>query len=196
VPEAAITQAALPAGVIVFTPSALRAAKRSTRNVTQASGTDTEIIRNREGGDLRVDIRPYGDNDILRVKSAKFEIEKKSIGGVKPLKRDRYLITMTVHSGTTLSDVAIEFTPSGMTFSPAAQLEVQLSGTHSIEGKEIVGYHIDADGTVTEIRTKVEDRRGTLKLTIDVPGFSEYDWDDDGYDWEHEADDDSTEDWM
>ena len=145
-----------------------------------------------EAGNLQVRFKNYGDNSILRVKTAKLVVRENSIGyqptGDLPAempvnKRDEVEITMAVTSGSTLSDVSVIFGPSGLTFTPAARLEVQLTGDMSRENLTVGGtipwvvYHISSNGTITKIEAKAEVRSRSAKIKIDIPGFSQFDWD-------------------
>lgn len=182
-----------PAGLIVF-------ASRTTPLSKIATGTDvpqgeyrlevtTELIRRNEGGRLNVSFPEYGSSGMVRVAKAGFKVEKNSIGDAAPLHGNLYQITMAVHSGEELTDVRIEFDPSGMSFSPLATLTTDIVG--HIKAQDLVAYHFHSDGLVTQPQFSVEaieidddaheayEDLPAWRITVGVPGFSEYTYDDD-----------------
>ena len=161
---------------VVFSPF------RATKLVKHANGViskDTKkTIDGKKGGKLDVKFSDDDDDDdddddkkksvTVRVKKATFKVKAKSF-------EKKAEISMTVYSGSTLADVKVEFTPSGLSFDPAAGLELQLKGT--MKPGKMTGYHVSADGTVTLVEAVVEKAKGGWKLKMDIPGFSEYSWD-------------------
>lgn len=117
-------------------------------------------------GKLAVSFKTYADGNQVQVKQATFEVETGAIGAA-------HEITMTVFSGYTLADVAVQFSPSELTFDPPATLTLVLWGAE-IDPAEIQAYHISG-GTVESISVEV-DESGKKKVTvkIKVPGFSIY----------------------
>lgn len=134
-----------------------------------ASGWFTFI----SGGSLSVHF--FNDNEgqganpnIIQVSEATFTVPSRSMQGI-------HEISMTVHSGTTLDDVYVSFGPDGLTFNPHASLVLHLVGnTSNVDVNNLVAYHIYADGTVEEVPITVQSGSDYLILTIDVPGFSDY----------------------
>jgi hypothetical protein len=117
-----------------------------------------------EGGRLEVSFPRYADDDDVQVKRAVFKVDQGSINGT-------YKITMQVFSGTTLADVSVEFSPSGLKFNPSATLTFVLRG--ELDPDEVKAYHIEG-GTVTEISTAIEEGKKTTTITVKVPNFSIY----------------------
>lgn len=151
--------------------SSIRAAKPAGGMTSQ---TDQGWITPKKGGKLKVSFGPPSADGGVRVKRATFEVEKGSIDAA-------YDISMTVYTGTTLREVRVEFTPSGIRFHPPATLTVVLWG--KVDDDVVKALHIDGSGAVLEeIAVTVEDGKKVTILVLKVPGFSRYDLggDDDG----------------
>jgi hypothetical protein len=120
--------------------------------------------------EFNVRFRKYGTENDVRVKDVKFYVEANSVVG-----GGEHQITMGVHSGTTLDDVNIEFSPSGLAFSPAGTLTIALVGPVTAADVQ-QATHIYGDGSQVESITTVTDRKGNsfLKVVVKVPGFSRY----------------------
>ena len=174
------------AATIVLSPRALRAAKKANDSgkvtATAEAGVYTESVSARVSPyrqkKMEVQFGEYGGADIVRVKKVSFTVKRNSIIGNEALQNHRdgsYAITMEVSSGTTLADVLVKFGPSGLKFSPPAQLDIFLEG--ELDPAEVAAYHIDGTaGTITKIGMEIDDQGRTgWKITIDVPGFSRYD---------------------
>lgn len=182
-PLAAIDQNAPPAGIIAFGPRSLaRARAKVAAHATTWSGlhyvaVDADLIDASEGGSLEADFPDYGPDGIVRATSTEFEVEANSIGGADPVWEDSHLILMKSHSGERLDEILVEFYPSGMTFSPVAKLTVK--GVGPINVDDLVAYHIEGDGSVSQPPFTVKVTDDGWKIKVDVPGFSEYTYDDD-----------------
>jgi hypothetical protein len=188
-------------GKLVFSTRALMTslAKRSGPGKTTKAKKTSSRFRPKLGGDLSLTFPKYGDDSILRVKKAHFKVKKNSIGGLKPNSGNRYKISMEVTTGTTLDDIVISFTPSGLKFRPAARLKLLLKGRMDVggaaklagagnedadmsedrdEGEEAFMYHVSKNGEISKVLVQVKEKKSGWLLTIRVPGFSEYNWDD------------------
>jgi hypothetical protein len=139
----------------------------------------------RKNGELKVrfdkshyDNRGRGDDDDddddngggIHVKKAEFKVRKGS------LSKDEF-ISMTVTSGSRLTDVQVAFTPAGIQFNPVAELEIELRGELTEEEMDALQvYHTSSDGEVTIalMKFEVDQKKKKVKLYIQVPGFSTY----------------------
>ena len=184
---AAVTQEA-PAGTFVFSGRALRAAKHGVEEGTFVYDCDAGMIDEDRGGKLKAKFKNYVGKDQIQVISAEFKVGKKSLVPVLPAFKGKHLVTMSVRSGTSLDDVLIKFWPPGMLFTPAAELSVHFKG--EFDGVAPVAYHVTKDGKVTVIKVTIEQKKGSFVLKVEVPGFSEYSYDD----GDEEADEDPTHD--
>ena len=72
--------------------------------------------------------------------------------------------------------IHVAFEPSDMTFSPVARLTIH--GVGPIDVENLVVYHISDDGEVGEPPFTVTVDGGEWEITVEVPGFSEYTWED------------------
>ena len=182
-PGAGVGAASTDVTAIAFSlPGAPRLSKTSAKNLeTRFTSEDVEID---DDAKLEVSFDREDENSnpssaaqgVVRVRKASIEIHEESIGGSHAERQDEIEITMNVQSGLALSDVLVQFTPSGLTFRPTALLSVQLSG--HLAPTEIIVYHIYSDGTVVEILTEIVQDGDYWRVNVDVPGFSEYSWDD------------------
>lgn len=122
-----------------------------------------------KGGKLEVNIPDYSkgkDSGVdVQVDKVKFTVKGHSID------QDAE-ITMQVQSGSTMKDIVISFTPTGLKFSPPAKLEIYLSGT--VDSKNLDCYHMHDGELVSSFAPNVKKERANWKVTIDVPGFSSY----------------------
>lgn len=161
---------------IVFGEAGLGRASKASVSGTLLSQVESVIVKRSRKERLKVKFDSY--ESPLRVHEAKFEIEKNSIGDAEPLWKDHYAIVMQVETGQSLADVRVKFQPSGMSFTPVAKLTVKVKG--SLDPTKLVAYHVSGNGLVTKPRMKAkEEKKGTWKLEVEVPGFSEYTYDDD-----------------
>jgi len=172
-----VAQVANPEGVnfFVFGDAALALTKRGSAGVTTQEQKDEKIVDARKNATLKVKFRKY--DSPLRVIEAEFKIKKNSIGDATPVGRNRYLIGMKVVSGQSLNQMVVTFKPKGMSFTPAAKLKLKVKSESDLEN--LVAYHIDPDGTVTQVKMKVKKERSYWKLEIEVHSFSQYSYDDD-----------------
>jgi hypothetical protein len=190
-------------GVLVFSPRALMtsaAKKVSGAEDLKRAKKVKKTFRSARNGNMTLWFPKYGDDRILRVKKATFSVKKNSIAGAKPNRKGNYRISMEVTTGTKLDDIVIRFTPSGMAFKPKAKLKLLLKGTMDVggarklatgpddeddsdladeadEGEEAFIYHVSKGG-VTKVPVKVKVKKSGFLLTIRVPGFSDWQWDD------------------
>lgn len=162
---------------LVFAPKGFDLSKARVRAakptvVREATG----LFSPRRYGRLEVRFNPgdgddddddRGGNSGVRAQRATFEVKKGAI--------DREVeISMSVFSGSALTDIGVKFTPSGLKFHPPARLEIVLQG--DVNKKDLQGlkaYHIEG-GKVTEISIKVTGNKNNLTLTLEIPGFSIY----------------------
>jgi len=186
---------------LVFSPTALLqgAAKRVKSDASSLTRKAAKRFNPNWRDDLSVVFPKYGDKDILRVKKARFIVKRKSITGLEPNSGRKYKISMEVTTGTTLDDIEIAFTPSGLKFAPEATLKLLLKGTMSVggarklagvdsededdsddgtPGDEGVIYHVSKNGQITQVPVTIREKKSGWLLTIRIPGFSEYNWDD------------------
>ena len=183
---------------LVFSPRALGFAL-AKKVKGRSARSDTKIREESDDGwfdldddaKLRVEFDNYGDENTLRVGAAKFTVREESMDVIgvsdsdlrtRRKSREQVHISMTVSSGQTLSDVSVVFTPHGLLFNPAAKLEVVLEGNFKnlADGDTVpsVIYHISGDGKVTKVLADVELHSRYVKIRIDVPSFSTWDWND------------------
>ncbi len=86
-------------------------------------------------------------------------------------------------STTSLSDVSVVFTPSGIVFNPPATLTLLLRGELSEEELNALKAYHHHNGMVTEISVAIVDGKKEWKITVKIPGFSRYSLEtDEGYD--------------
>jgi hypothetical protein len=112
----------------------------------------------------------------MQVREATFKVAKNSIGGrIAPLWKNYHEIEMSVETGQTLAQVIVKFRPAGMTFDPVAVLELKVKG--ELDPSTLVAYHVSKSGRVTKPAFKVEGKKTAWKLSVEVPSFSEYSWD-------------------
>ncbi|MBT4501867.1 MAG: hypothetical protein HOC74_29315 [Gemmatimonadetes bacterium] len=118
----------------------------------------------KRGGSLKVDLRnERGGQDDIKVK---FTVPKDAL-------EENEEISMTV-TGTTLSDLVIVFTPSGLIFREDARLDIKLGkDLVDLELDELVVAHTDVNGTVTLFGLVVKED-DEVEISIRVPGFSRY----------------------
>ena len=130
--------------------------------------SDHGLFSTRQGGTLKVAMPEYGDETIVRLKKALFEVETGSL--------DRKVkIRMTCYSGTTLGDVWVAFDPSGLAFQPPARLTLHLRGPVTAEDVEEARHIYGSGEYVESISTEIsETGEAFLKIVFEVPGFSEY----------------------
>jgi hypothetical protein len=168
------------AGRIVFGSSTARPKIAATADWSgvQAYDTDESSIAFGEGGELAATFNAYGTDATVRVDAVRFVVQPNSIGGIEPAWGDVHRIEMSAQSGQRLEDILIGFQPSGMTFSPAATLNIRGSG--HINPKDLVMYHISDDGEVTLPSFWVKASGSHWAIVIGVPGFSEYSMDEEG----------------
>ena len=183
----AVTQEA-PAGMFVFSGRALRVAKSGVEEGTFVYERDAGMIDEDKGGKLKAKFKSYAGKDQVQVKSAELKVAKDSIIPVLPAFKGKHLVVMSVRSGTSLDDVLVKFWPPGMVFTPNAELSVHFQG--EFDGDAPVAYHVTKDGKVTVIKVTIEQKKGSFVLKVEVPGFSEYSYDD----GDEEADEDPTHD--
>ena len=132
------------------------------------------------GGMMQIDFEQPPAGDSIRVSGAKFTVPANSIGGLPPLANGNYLITMKVLSRTTLGDIEVQFEPSGLAFAPTAVLEIELEG--ALNPALVTAYHVHGSGTTVEqIPITIVAQGSGWLVTMQVPGFSEYDLDDWNY---------------
>lgn len=151
------------------------AAKKTVKEVAGTSGSVSADVVDKKGGTLKLVLEKPKDRSIVSVSKAKLKIPKRAMGEAG----DTHTITMAVSTGTTLADIDIAFSPSGMDFREHATLFLVLVGPVTQEEVE-QALHIRGDGTIERIETEVDERGRRIKLEIDVPGFSRYNFDDDG----------------
>ena len=126
------------------------------------------------GGNIDIDFEQPASGDSIRVSGATFTVQPGSIGGLPPLANGKYLITMKVLSRTTLSDVEVQFEPSGLAFVPNAVLEIELAG--ALNPALVTAYHVHGGGTTVEqIPVTIAAQGSGWLVTVQVPGFSRYD---------------------
>lgn len=82
-------------------------------------------------------------------------------------------ITMDVYNGTTLDDVNVVFSPSGLAFNPPAVLTMTFVGSIDANLDTVTVYHLH-EGVVTEIQGQIIHGNGEWSLVVEVPGFSSY----------------------
>jgi hypothetical protein len=123
--------------------------------------------------EIRLDQPNVNEEVDVFVQKARLTVLANSMDGLKPSDDGNYWITMRVISGTTLSDVAVQFNPSGLTFTPAATLSIKLLGPLDLSGLEYV-YHVSGDGSVTKVRVHAYPEATGWRVDIEVPGFSKY----------------------
>jgi len=130
-------------------------------------------------GSMGVEFPVYGDESTVRIVTATFAVDANTMRSLPPNGPDgTYDITMEAYSASTLGDVLVRFNPSGLEFKPHASLVVTVAGPVSIQQGTYTVYHIYQDGTIKELRSKVTISDGVTTFDVQVPGFSEYDWDD------------------
>ena len=153
---------------IVLSPRALRAAKPGSKDQEKDQESVSDKFKvGKTGGELEIKLPGKADKeDLVCVKKVKFKVDKKSI-------EQTYDISMTVFTGSTLEDVMLAFTPSGIAFEPPATLEIYVEG--AVDADLLKAYHITGDGEVTEVGMDIDKKRKEWKITIKVPGFSRYD---------------------
>ena len=100
-------------------PAAERAAK-PVRNMSHSQSV-SGLFRPERSGRLSVRFKEYALGNEVQVKSATFSVKRGAV--LHPV-----VIGMKVSSGTTLQDVTIDFSPSGLQFSPKATLTLKLLG--------------------------------------------------------------------
>lgn len=188
------------AGTIAFGSRFLSRSKLADLSPTWSGAhyieADSKNVDASEGDRLRTKFFNYGDKSTVRVKDAQFVVRPYSIGDAEPIWGDRYPITMTVHSGEAVDEILVQFQPSGMSFSPHAQLVMIVYG--EINVSDMVAYHIHGTGEVSKPAFSIEpidddeierddsdeieesDDLKKWRITVSVPGFSEYTYDDDG----------------
>ena len=158
---------------IVFGDAALARAKSALTSGSTYIQTETQMVKASKKAKLKVKFKKY--KAPMQVRNAVFKIAKKSIGGVDPLWEDYHEVGMAVETGQTLADVIVKFRPAGMTFDPVAILELNVKG--ELDPEALVAYHVSRNGKVTKPALKVEGRKTTWKLRVEVSSFSEYSWD-------------------
>lgn len=162
-------------------PLTKKAAKASQAQVEQVQVSDGYVastskeITDTGGGVLEVWIPWYDQGDGVRLATAWLEIPDGALGSDGTV----YQIGMEAHSGTTLGDVQLIFTPSGTSFSPAATLGLVLIGDVD-ESAIQQATHLYGDGQIEAIETNYKKRKKSTTVKISVPGFSRYGFDDDG----------------
>ena len=154
----------------VFSPKAFRAGKHVKADKDgKATLKKEKKIRKRRGAtiEIKFDYDQARKKDVIRIQKAKLRVFPYS------LSKDE-TISMEVQSGNTLADIVVAFTPAGLKFKFDAWLELELEGGDLTPGVT-KGYHIEGDGTVTEIDIHLMPRgRDKWKLWMKVPGFSRY----------------------
>ena len=131
---------------LVFSPRVFRSG-----NVVTPDGEgkvklkEEKKIKKKRGGTLeaKFDYTEAKAEGAVRLKKAKFKVWRYGLSGDET-------ISMTAYGGDTLEDIVVAFTPAGLEFRIPAILEVELEGGDLTPGV-IKGYHIEGDGTVTEI---------------------------------------------
>jgi hypothetical protein len=143
-------------------------------------------VKARKGGRLQVKLNHRGkaEKGVVRVQKVRLDVKRGS------MKKDTK-ISMKVTSGTTLEDVLVEFGPSGLKFSQTAVLTIWVKGDiDEKKMKKLAVYHIEEDDPddddnekeVSKARVRIKKvGKKTWKIIIKVPGFSDYDVDDGGY---------------
>ena len=139
--------------------------------------TSNVTINARKGGFLFVRF-PWDYSGRVRVYEALLRIPRKALGA-----SGSFDLTMEVNAGDVLDDISVVFGPSGTKFNPEATLTISIIGLVSIE-QIATAQHIFGDGQVESIETEFKDGRWLTKVTIRVPGFSRYNFDDDEMDQE------------
>lgn len=173
---------------IAFSPGALvRATKPAgkTSIYTDYTETATEWFSLDKKGKMHVKFKKSAADDQVQVEKATFDVKKGAISRASE-------ITMTVHSGSELAHVMVEFTstPTGLTFDPPATLKIVLRGDLTEEElAELVGYHDYGTG-VEKIEVEYKDGKKKTTITMKVAGFSRYSLGGDGIYYEEEAEDD------
>lgn len=143
---------------------------------TFRSQTATGWFARRAGGALAVDFSDYAQDHQVQVDRATFAVKAGS------LDKGRAQISMTVTSGTRLSDVEITFGPSGVVFNPHATLTLVLKGKLTAgELEALKSYHYH-HGATTQISHSVSSSGDNVwTIILDIPGFSRYSLGGDGY---------------
>ena len=143
-------------------PHATKKAKGNTTSVSKLVGD--------QGGTLKAKLHKTGGKNDVMAKDVSFRIELGSIVG-----GGEHEITMEVHSGTTVDDIRVVFSPSGLAFSPMASLTMRLRGPVTAE-QVSSAQHICGGGKIIESITTETDRKGNSFLVVElkVPGFSIY----------------------
>lgn len=165
------------------TASVEPAGKRTTkptlnakRNATAHGGYTVEIgdrnvravttVIGPAGGELIVDETGGRPHDNLLVT---FTVPPGALSDAAP-------ITMYV-SGEQLSELTVDFSPSGLAFDPWARLHLHLGIERvDVDPSTLSAVHILADGTEIPVDSQVS-HRGNSKgwqIWVDVPGFSRY----------------------
>lgn len=157
-------QPASNAGTIVFSDgSAIRLSKPAGDLTTKSA---QGYFSPRFGGMLSVFFPTRYVEGEVQVLSAIFTVKRNSIDqGTN--------ISMAVTSGSSLNDISIAFTPSGLTFHPDAQLRLILLG--KLDPSLVGAEHIDDQGHVTKLKIQNIAGFGMIwTVTLDIPGFSGY----------------------
>ncbi len=161
------SRASMPAGKLADTKTESRTA---SGKITPRRGGKLRVKFDRrdDDGDDDDGDDDDRDDDGVRVKSATFVVKRGSI-------EEAHRIRMRVTSGSTLDDVSVEFTPSGLSFDPPARLTIILVGELDEEDLENLHvWHIEGD-KATEVPVKISSDDDEWELVIEVPGFSWYD---------------------
>jgi len=158
---------------MVFSPRVFRSGKVVTPDgAGKVKFKEEKKFKKRRGGTIEVkfDYTEPKAEGAVRLTKAKFRVWGSG------LSKDA-TISMTAYSGDTLEDIVVAFTPAGLKFRVPAILELELEGGNFRSGR-MTGYHIEDDGTITEIDIWLIPRRNGWKLWMKVPGFSRYSIDD------------------
>ncbi|OGG51821.1 MAG: hypothetical protein A3F84_00790 [Candidatus Handelsmanbacteria bacterium RIFCSPLOWO2_12_FULL_64_10] len=129
----------------------------------------------RRNGELAVAFGNDDDDDDDRRGGAAVNV-KEVVFKVRAGAIDReYNINMGVSVGTTLEDVAVTFSPSGLVFRPPASLKIVLRGR--VNASKLLAYHVHGS-TVENIPVNISYDDGETVILLQVPGFSTYSLDD------------------
>lgn len=151
---------------IAFSPKAFEPRARATKPTSAKSAKG--VFSPRKSGELAVDFNRRSSASGVGVDRATFEVKKGSLGR-------EAAISMTAFSGSTLADIAVLFTPSGLDFNPPATLTLVIKGDLSeADLKALKAFH-KSGNEIDEVSVRVNrSGRDEWTVVLKVPGFSSY----------------------
>lgn len=152
--------------VLAFSPKAFEPRARATKPTSAKSAKG--VFSPRKSGELAVDFNRRSSASGVGVDRATFEVKKGSLGR-------EAAISMTAFSGSTLADIAVLFTPSGLDFNPPATLTLVIKGDLSeADLKALKAFH-KSGNEIDEVSVRVNrSGRDEWTVVLKVPGFSSY----------------------